>query len=299
MDKRRKESQGQTAVETFGSLGGRGRARSGTGHGGRSGVITSFGLIAALLLAVNLLPPDTAMKVIEERGTLRACVPTDFPPLVTADAERPGIDIEVLQEVASRLGLRLQLHANPAIGRDFNPRNWRVTRAQCEVLAGGVVASNTTRSFLETSSPHMETGWAVIAVPGVGTLTGAKVGFYAGTSGLDRIALSRFLQSFGATVTVLNSRQALQSGLTSGQFDVGVSESLTARQVTQAVGAEAMWLPEPLPRYPIALGLWKGDQTLQRSLDTALTQMRRDGTLERIIDSYQLGDISAACAICS
>ena len=37
--------------------------------------------------------------------------------------------------------VRLALNVNPAMGRDFNPSNWRITRAQCEIVAGGVVTS--------------------------------------------------------------------------------------------------------------------------------------------------------------
>ncbi len=268
------------------------------GSGGRRGVLVSFAVIAGLLVAVNFLPPDTSLRVVRERGSLRACVPTEFPPLVTADDSRPGIEIELLQELASRLNLRLQLQRNPAIGRDFNPRNWRVTRAQCELIVGGVVASSTTRSFLETSVPHMETGWAVVVPTGGTGLAGANVGFFAGTSGLDRIALSRYLQSQGASVRVVNSAQALVAGLSSGELALGVSESLTARQLAGLIGGSAAWLPEPLPRYPVAIGMWKGDLTLKRAVDAALTGLRRDGTLDRIIDSYQLEDIAEECIVC-
>ena len=67
-------------------------------------------------------------------------MPPVYPPLVTSDPSAPGIDVELLRALAEKLALKLAITPNPAIGQDFNPRNWRVTRAQCEVLAGGVVA---------------------------------------------------------------------------------------------------------------------------------------------------------------
>ncbi len=91
--------------------------------------------------------------------------------------------------------LRLAITPNPAMGQDFNPRNWHVTRAQCEVLAGGVVASPMTRSFLETSPSYAETGWALhSAEADRPTLQGRRAGVLTGISGLDRLALSRFLR---------------------------------------------------------------------------------------------------------
>ena len=108
-------------------------------------------LIFGLLGAVYLLPPDTSLGEVRKAGVLRACMPPSYPPLVTGDRDAPGIDVEMLQALAKNLGVSLIISSNPAIGQDFNPRNWHVTRAQCEVLGGGVVASPLTKSFLETS----------------------------------------------------------------------------------------------------------------------------------------------------
>ena len=126
------------------------------------GDLASFAVIAALFGAVYTLPPDTSLAEIKQGGMLRACVPSSYPPLVTGNPEQPGLDIEILQTVADRIGVRLVLGTNPAIGTDFNPRNWRVSRANCQVIAGGVVATDTTRSFLDTTPPHIETGWVFV-----------------------------------------------------------------------------------------------------------------------------------------
>src|SRR5690606_3951174 len=93
------------------------------GSGGMRDLI-SFGAVLALLVGVSLLPPDTSLREIQRAGALRACVPPLYPPLVTGDPEKPGVDIELLQIVAQRLGVSLVINENQAMGRDFNPRNW-------------------------------------------------------------------------------------------------------------------------------------------------------------------------------
>ena len=108
----------------------------------------SYLFIFAPLAAVYLLPPDTSLAEVQRAGVLRACVPFLYPPLVTEDPAAPGIDVELLRGLARNLGLRLDLSRNDAMGRDFNPRSWHVTRAQCEVLAGGIVASPVTLSLI-------------------------------------------------------------------------------------------------------------------------------------------------------
>ena len=129
---------------------------------GKWRTILSYVLIFGLLAAVNLLPPDTSLSEVRAAGVLRACLPSAYPPLVTGDPAAPGIDIELLRGLAKNMDLRLVVSSNAAMGRDFNPRNWHITRAQCDVLAGGVVASPQTRSFLETSPSYAETGWAFV-----------------------------------------------------------------------------------------------------------------------------------------
>src|SRR4029453_19043829 len=119
----------------------------------------SYLMIFGLLAGVYLLPADTSLSEVRRAGLLRACMPPVYPPLVTADSAAPGIDVELPRRVGEKLTLKFAISPNPAMGQDFNPRNWRVTRAQCEVLAGGVVASTGTRSFLETRPPHGAPGW--------------------------------------------------------------------------------------------------------------------------------------------
>src|SRR5690606_35250159 len=105
---------------------------------GWSANLLTVAVILGLFGAVYFLPPDSALSEIERTGVVRVCVPPEYPPLVTGNAEEPGLDVELVRLLAERLDLRLQLVTNAMIGRDFNPRNWRVTRAQCQIIAGGV-----------------------------------------------------------------------------------------------------------------------------------------------------------------
>jgi polar amino acid transport system substrate-binding protein/cystine transport system substrate-binding protein/membrane-bound lytic murein transglycosylase F len=243
-------------------------------------------LILGLLAAVYLLPADTSLNEVRKGGILRACMPPLYPPLVTGDANAPGIDVELLQALASGLGLRFGIHPNSAMGQDFNPRNWHITRAQCEVLAGGVVASPMTRSFLETSPAYAQTGWAFILPKPLDDVSGHRAGVLTGISGLDRLALSRYLRGKNVQMTIVPSAAELASGLRASRFDFGVTERLLAGQIGARESMAVEWAPEDLPRYPVVLGLWKGDLTLKRAIVEGLEKLRSDGELARIIAHY-------------
>lgn len=265
------------------------RSTSGRDWLGRLSPAINIAVVLALLSAVYLLPPDTSLSQIERSGILRACVPNAYPPLVTGNAEAPGLEIELLQELADELGVRLVLNTNSTMGRDFNPRNWRLTRAQCQIIAGGVLATPTTRSYIDTTPPHLEIGWAIIDPNGdKKSLNGANVGFFAGFSGFDRIALSQYLRGAGAEISIVASREAFAQGLSNGSFAFGITESLAARQIAGENGWTVQWLSDSLGRIPVAFGLWKGDLTLLRRIVSILDEMTTDGTYARLLAKYEL-----------
>jgi polar amino acid transport system substrate-binding protein/cystine transport system substrate-binding protein/membrane-bound lytic murein transglycosylase F len=184
---------------------------------------------------VYALPPDTSLSEVRKAGLLRvAC--RRAPPLVTGNPDAPGIDVELVQAMALQTRGETGRHLNQAMGQDFNPRNWRVTRAQCEVLAGGVVASPTTRSFLETSPSYAQTGWALVVPKPPANIQGRRVGVLTGISGLDRLALSRYLRAQAAEVTIVPNAAEFVQGLRAGRFDIGVTERLLGGQIAAREG---------------------------------------------------------------
>jgi len=252
--------------------------------------------VAALFALLHLLPPDTSLNQVTQAGILRICVPTFYPPLVTGKSALPGFDIEFARAIADRLAVRLVVNTNSAMGRDFNPRNWNITRAQCQMLAGGVTVSDLTRSFLDTTPPYLETGWALVAKHIPDKLEDRKVGFYAGLVGLDRIALSGFLRGQKARIEIIPSAEALTEALQLGRVDAGVSEALMARQIAGTTGSEVTWLPESLGRYPLAFGLWKGDLTLKRRLTEVMDALDHDGFPHMLARQYNITPIETMLA---
>ncbi len=249
--------------------------------------------IAALFGAVYLLPPDTSLAEVKRAGALGVCMPAVYPPLVTGQPEAPGYDMEFIEAIARRLSVKMVVNTNAAMGRDFNPRNWNVTPGQCQMLAGGVVASDATRSFLDTTPPHLETGWAMVAPQVPHRLDRMKVGVYSGLAGLDRLGLSRLLRAANAQVEILPSAEALTSALRSGGVEVGVSEALMARQIAGTLGLQVAWMPETLPRYPVAFGLWKGDLTLKRRLAEVIDELEGEGLTRELAGRYRIAPIEA------
>lgn len=112
----------------------------------------------------------------------------------------------------------------------------------------------------------------------------------AGISGLDRLALSRYLRAQGAEVTIASNAADFAQGLRQGRFDIGITERLLAGQIAGREGWRVEWAPAELPRYPLVLGLWKGDLTLKRAIVGGLDAIERSGEMKRILARYVAPD---------
>jgi ABC-type amino acid transport substrate-binding protein len=248
--------------------------------------IITFACVFALLGAVSLLPPDTSLRELQKAGTLRACLPPIYLPMVTGDPAAPGIDVELLRAVAAELGVTLSVVTNPVMGRDFNPRAWRITRAQCDVLAGGVVASPTTRSFLDTTQAYIATGWAWLSPEPIIAFDGQRVDVLVGISGLNRVALGAYLRGVKAEPNIVLDPPELVSALRERRVKVGITERLLARELAAKEGWHSGWMPPSLNRTEFVIGLWKGDLTLKHAIVAAIARLERNGTLPAIRARY-------------
>jgi ABC-type amino acid transport substrate-binding protein len=252
--------------------------------------LLNIAIVAGLLAAVSYLPPDTSLRDRQRDGVLKVCVPQSYPPLVTGDPARPGFDVEMVEAIAGKLKLRLVLNVLPSIGKDFNPRNWFLTRAQCDVVAGGVADTAQTRSFLQTIPTLAQTGWVGFSPTGDMPSSGSVVAVLPGTAGLDRLALSSWLRKQGLRAQLTPSADAFSRALQAGSVAAGITERFVAANIGLDPQAfRAFWLTDSVfPRYRMALGLWKGDQTLKRAVLEALAAMDDEGSIQALAVRYGL-----------
>jgi ABC-type amino acid transport substrate-binding protein len=175
---------------------------------------------------------------------------------------------------------------------NFNPRDWHVSRAQCSVLAGGIVATRNTRSFLDTTPSYLETGWAL---PRSGTDKSPRtLSVYPVSSGLDRIALARKLGALNIDAKIVSTPGELVDSIASGKVDGGVTEALTARGLAKNESWQVNWLSADLGTQQVTFGLWKGDLTLKRAIVDALEQLRQKGQIEALLSTYSIAPIGPA-----
>jgi len=257
-------------------------------------VAANLALVAAGLFAVSFLPPDNSLADVRRTGVLKLCVPKEFPPLVQDDPQAPGFDIELMQKVAEDIGVRLTVNVMLSMGKDFNPRNWQLTRGQCNVIAGGVADTVQTRNFLQTIPTGAETGWVAISLTGEQPESRSTWAVWPGSAGLDRVSLSSWVREQGIRPVLMRSPAELSQLLQSGRVDGAIVERFVASSAGLPRDYRVTWLqPEQFGRYQMALGLWKGDQTLFRAVGRSVQKIKISNWFGGKNVQYGLGTLNA------
>lgn len=234
----------------------------------------NIAFIAVFLFAISFLPPDNSLAEIRRTGVIKLCVPRHFPPLAQDDPQDPGFDVELVRMIAEEIGVRMTVNVMISMGQDFNPRNWRLTRGQCNIIAGGVADTVQTRNFLQTIPTDIENGWVAVSRTGEPPMRGTVWAVWPGSSGLDRISLSSWVREQGVTPRLIRSPDELAPLLDSAEIDGAIVERFVASAANLS-GHSIFWLaPERFRHYPMALGLWKGDQTLYRAVEKSLRTIK-------------------------
>ena len=226
---------------------------------------------------------ETAELSTVEPGKLIMSTNAAFPPyeMTTDSGEFEGIDIETAQAIADKLGLELQID-----DMDFDAALLAVQQGQAEmVMAGGTVTDE--RQNVMDFTDSFATGIQSIIVKedsdiaSVDDLAGKKIGTQRGTTGYLYCS-----DDFGDENVVAydNGLTAVQM-LNNGQVDCVVIDNAPAKEFI-AANPGLKLLDTAYVEESYAIGVGKGNTELKDAINTALEELKADGTLQAIVDKY-------------
>ena len=243
-------------------------------------------LIALILSALLLLSMaacsggDKGMTI--EKGKLIMSTNAEFPPyeMTTDDGGFAGIDIEIAEAIAKKLGLELVID-----DMDFNAALLAVQQGKSDMVMAGVTVDPDRQKVMDFSNSYA-TGVQVIIVKEDSNVTADTLGdFMIGT---QKGTTSDIYCSddFGAEhVTTYDSSITAVQALINGQVDCVVVDNAPAQELVKAnPGLKILETEYITENY--AIGFNKGNTQLQEAVNKALAELTADGTIQKIIDKY-------------
>ena len=239
-------------------------------------------ILSALLLLSMAACSGGSDGMTIEKGKLIMSTNAEFPPyeMTTDDGGFAGIDIEIAEAIAEKLGLELVID-----DMDFNAALLAVQQGKSDMVMAGVTVDPDRQKVMDFSNSYA-TGVQVIIVKEDSNVTADTLGdFMIGT---QKGTTSDIYCSddFGAEhVTTYDSSITAVQALINGQVDCVVVDNAPAQELVKAnPGLKILETEYITENY--AIGFAKGNTELVEAVNKALAELTADGTIQKIIDKY-------------
>ena len=226
---------------------------------------------------------ETAELSTVEPGKLIMSTNAAFPPyeMTTDSGEFEGIDIETAQAIADKLGLELQID-----DMDFDAALLAVQQGKSDMVMAGVTVTDERQNVMDFTDSYATGIQSIIVkedsdIASVDDLAGEKIGTQRGTTGYLYCS-----DDFGDENVVAydNGLTAVQM-LNNGQVDCVVIDNAPAKEFI-AANPGLKLLDTAYVEESYAIGVGKGNTELKDAINTALEELKTDGTLQAIVDKY-------------
>ena len=218
-----------------------------------------------------------------EAGKLIMSTNAAFPPyeMTTDDGGFEGIDVEIAGALAEKLGLELQIE-----DMDFDAALLSVQQDKADMVMAGVTVTDDRLTVMDFSDSYA-TGIQSIIVPedseiqSVDDLAGHVIGTQRGTTGYLYC-----VDEFGDENVIAydNGLTAVQA-LNNGQVDCVVIDNAPAQEFV-AANPGLKILDTEYANEEYAIGVAKGNTQLLDAINTAIAELKADGTIQSILDKY-------------
>ena len=226
---------------------------------------------------------ETAELSTVEPGKLIMSTNAAFPPyeMTTDSGEFVGIDIETAQAIADKLGLELQID-----DMDFDAALLAVQQGKSDMVMAGVTVTDERQNVMDFTDSYATGIQSIIVkedsdIASVDDLAGKKIGTQRGTTGYLYCS-----DDFGdENVVAYDDGLTAVQMLNNGQVDCVVIDNAPAKEFI-AANPGLKLLDTAYVEESYAIGIGKGNTELKDAINTALEELKADGTLQAIVDKY-------------
>lgn len=226
---------------------------------------------------------ETAELSTVEPGKLIMSTNAAFPPyeMTTDSGEFEGIDIETAQAIADKLGLELQID-----DMDFDAALLAVQQGKADMVMAGVTVTDERQNVMDFTDSYATGIQSIIVkedsdIASVDDLAGKKIGTQRGTTGYLYCS-----DDFGdENVVAYDDGLTAVQMLNNGQVDCVVIDNAPAKEFI-ATNPGLKLLDTAYVEESYAIGVGKGNTELKDAINTALEELKADGTLQAIVDKY-------------
>ncbi|MCP5228339.1 amino acid ABC transporter substrate-binding protein [Accumulibacter sp.] len=259
--------------------------------------ILTIALLAGVLLTAcgkqEGAPAASAAAAPVAAAVIVVGLDDNFPPMGFRDENNVlvGFDIDLASEAGKRLGAEVQF--KPI---DWNAKEAELSSKRVDVLWNGLTITDARKEKILFTTPYLENRQIIIVtdkspINSKADLAGKVVGVQDGSSAIEAVEKDgatakslKELKKFGDNVTALMD-------LSVGRLDALVVDEVVGRYYTTRKPGEYRVLEENFGTEDYGVGTRKDDTALMARLQTAMDDMKRDGSAAAISTKWFGKDI--------
>ena len=216
-------------------------------------------------------------------GKLTMSTNAAFPPYESTDDNGNfiGIDIDVAAAIAEKLGLELQVD-----DMDFDAALLAAQNGKSDMVMAGVTVTDDRQLVMDFSDSYATGIQSIIVkedsdIASPDDLADKMIGTQRGTTGYIYCS-----DDFGDEhVTPYDNGLTAVQALVNGQVDAVVIDNAPAKEFVEANPGLKI-LDTAYAEEDYAIGFAKGNTAMLNAVNTALEELKNDGTLQAIVDKY-------------
>jgi polar amino acid transport system substrate-binding protein len=217
-----------------------------------------------------------------EDGTLRVGSDINFAPFeFIEDGEEKGFDIDLMNEIAERLGLEVEY-----VNTSFDTIFTQLAAGEFDAIISAVTITDERKQTIAFSDPYFQANQALVTtkdsgIEGVDDLDGKDLGTQAGTTGLD-YAKENFTD---ATIKEFQDAPAGFTALSAGQVDaMFIDVPVAVEQVSN--DDDLVLVEEVSTNEEYGIGVQQDNEELLEAINEALAEIIADGTYAEIFETW-------------
>jgi len=244
------------------------------------------------IFAISAFAGDGSWDRVKKDGKLVIGLDDSFPPMGyrQADGKLVGFDIDAADELAKRLGIKI----------DWQPTAWdgvihSLNAKKFDCIWNGMTITDERAKEVAFTKPYIMDGQIAIVnfkekrFKGLKDLKNYKAGTQKGSSGLQAV---KKLANAPTELKEYEDYPKALLDLEAGRIDVVVVDNVTGRDMIAKRPGKFKLLPGMISKEPFGVAFRKDDVELREMVQKTLDKMVKDGAMAKISRKWFAEDIT-------
>lgn len=248
-------------------------------------VLMTAVLLTAGLAACTPAGPVDRLDTVKKNGVLRVGTETTYPPMEFTDdtGKAIGFDIDMMQYIADKLGVKLQI-----ITTDFAGITEGLAANRFDTIAATMNITEQRKQSVLFSEPYIPAvGLSIIVRPGsdikgFADLTGKTLGIQQGST---TESWAEGKKELGEIKKYLKVAEALLD-LSAGRVDAVVTDNVVGAYYMKLDAANYVMLDELAEAGPVGIAIPKDSPKLKEEIDKILKDMVTTGKMAELSQTW-------------